>query len=45
MYTQVGTGMMVGVPYQTVEDQAGDLLFLRDFGADMVGCVGLGTCI
>ena len=30
---------MVGVPYQTVEHQAEDLLFLRDFGADMVGCV------
>ena len=26
---QVGTGVMVGVPYQTVEDQAGDLLFFK----------------
>lgn len=31
--------MMVGVPFQTIEHMAGDLLFLRDFGADMVGCV------
>ena len=36
---QVGTGVMVGVPYQTVEDMARDLIFLRTFGADMVGCV------
>jgi len=26
---QVGTGVMVGVPYQDVEDMAGDLLFFK----------------
>lgn len=34
---QVGTGVMIGLPFQTVDDLAGDLLFMRDFGIDMVG--------
>jgi biotin synthase len=34
---QVGTGVMIGLPFQTLEDLANDLLFLRDFDIDMVG--------
>jgi biotin synthase len=34
---QVGTGVMIGLPFQTVEHLAGDLLFFRDFDVDMVG--------
>lgn len=34
---QVGSGSMVGVPYQTYEDIAGDILFLRDMRVDMMG--------
>ncbi|HPS62467.1 MAG TPA: [FeFe] hydrogenase H-cluster radical SAM maturase HydE, partial [Bacteroidales bacterium] len=34
---QVGTGVMIGLPFQTVEDLADDLLFFRDFDVDMVG--------
>lgn len=34
---QVGTGIMVGLPWQTIESIADDLLFIRDFGAHMVG--------
>lgn len=34
---QTGTGVMVGLPFQTPEDLAGDLLFMRDFDIDMVG--------
>lgn len=34
---QVGTGVMIGVPGQTVEMLVGDLLFFRDFGIDMIG--------
>jgi biotin synthase len=34
---QVGTGVMIGLPFQTLDDLAGDLLFMRDFGIDMVG--------
>ena len=34
---QVGTGVMIGLPFQTVEDLANDLLFIRSFDADMVG--------
>ena len=34
---QVGTGVMIGLPFQTVEDLANDLLFLREFDVDMVG--------
>lgn len=34
---QVGSGMMVGLPFQTIEDIADDLLFLREIDCDMVG--------
>lgn len=34
---QVGTGIMVGLPYQTVEDLAADLLFMKKFDIDMCG--------
>ena len=34
---QVGTGVMIGLPFQTMEDLANDLLFFRDFDIDMVG--------
>ena len=34
---QVGTGVMIGLPFQTVAHLAGDLIFFRDFDIDMVG--------
>jgi biotin synthase len=34
---QVGTGVMMGLPFQTTEDLADDLIFIRSFDADMVG--------
>ncbi len=34
---QVGTGVMIGLPFQTVEDLADDLLFFQSFNVDMVG--------
>lgn len=34
---QVGSGMMIGLPFQTIEDIADDLLFLKNFEVDMVG--------
>ncbi len=34
---QVGTGVMIGLPFQTSEDLAGDLLFMQQFNIDMVG--------
>jgi biotin synthase len=34
---QVGTGVMIGLPFQTVSDLADDLIFFRDFDIDMVG--------
>lgn len=34
---QTGTGIMIGVPFQTMEDIANDLLFIRDFDVDMIG--------
>ncbi|MBI9036121.1 MAG: [FeFe] hydrogenase H-cluster radical SAM maturase HydE [Bacteroidales bacterium] len=34
---QVGTGVMIGLPFQTVEDLAEDLLFFQKFDIDMVG--------
>ncbi len=34
---QAGTGVMIGLPFQTTEDLANDLLFMRDFDIDMVG--------
>ena len=34
---QTGTGVMIGLPFQTVEDLASDLLFMKKFDIDMVG--------
>ena len=34
---QVGTGVMVGLPFQTIEDMADDLLFMKNFDIDMCG--------
>jgi len=34
---QTGTGVMIGLPFQTFDDLAGDLLFMRDFDIDMCG--------
>lgn len=33
----VGSGVMIGLPFQTVEQLAGDLLFLKELDVDMVG--------
>lgn len=34
---QTGTGVMIGMPFQTLEDLACDLLFMKQFEIDMVG--------
>lgn len=34
---QTGTGVMIGLPFQTTEDLADDLLFFKSFDIDMVG--------
>jgi len=34
---QVGTGVMAGLPGQTLEDLARDIVFFRDIDADMIG--------
>jgi biotin synthase len=34
---QTGTGVMIGLPFQTPDDLAGDLIFMRDFNIDMCG--------
>ncbi len=34
---QVGSGVMIGLPFQTMEDLADDLLFFREHDIDMVG--------
>ncbi len=34
---QTGTGVMTGLPFQTTDDIARDILFMRDFDIDMVG--------
>jgi biotin synthase len=34
---QVGTGVMSGLPFQTIEDLANDILFFKDFDIDMIG--------
>ncbi|MDR0363732.1 MAG: [FeFe] hydrogenase H-cluster radical SAM maturase HydE [Bacteroidales bacterium] len=34
---QTGTGVMIGLPFQTIEDLADDLIFMRDFNIDMCG--------
>jgi biotin synthase len=33
----VGTGVMIGLPFQTLDDLANDLLFFRDLDIDMAG--------
>lgn len=34
---QTGTGVMVGLPFQNMEDLANDLLFMKNFDIDMCG--------
>lgn len=34
---QVGTGIMIGLPFQTLDDLANDLLFIKKMDVDMVG--------
>ncbi len=34
---QTGTGVMIGLPFQTPDDLAGDLLFMKQFDIDMCG--------
>ena len=34
---QVGTGVMIGLPFQTIPDLADDLIFFRNFDIDMAG--------
>ncbi len=34
---QTGTGVMIGLPYQTLDDLAGDLIFMKEFDIDMCG--------
>lgn len=34
---QTGTGVMIGLPYQTLDDLADDLLFIKNIGVHMVG--------
>lgn len=34
---QAGTGVMIGLPFQTIDDLADDLLFMQHFNIDMVG--------
>lgn len=34
---QTGTGVMIGLPFQTVESLADDLLFMKNFDIDMCG--------
>jgi biotin synthase len=34
---QTGTGVMIGLPFQTIDDLAGDLIFMQEFDIDMCG--------
>lgn len=34
---QTGTGVMIGLPFQTYEDLADDLIFMKEFNIDMCG--------
>ena len=34
---QTGTGVMIGLPFQSMNDLANDLLFMKNFDIDMVG--------
>jgi biotin synthase len=34
---QTGTGVMIGLPFQKMDDLAGDLMFMKEFDIDMCG--------
>jgi biotin synthase len=34
---QTGTGVMIGLPFQTIDDLADDLIFMKEFDIDMCG--------
>ena len=34
---QTGTGVMIGLPFQTIDDLAGDLIYMKEFNIDMCG--------
>jgi biotin synthase len=34
---QTGTGVMIGLPFQTIDDLASDLIFMKEFNIDMCG--------
>ena len=34
---QLGTGVMIGLPFQTIDDLANDILFFKEINADMIG--------
>jgi biotin synthase len=34
---QLGTGVMIGLPYQTVDDLVNDILFFKEMDIDMIG--------
>jgi biotin synthase len=34
---QLGTGVMIGIPGQTIEDLASDIMFFKEIDADMIG--------
>jgi biotin synthase len=34
---QTGTGVMIGLPFQELDDLAGDLIFMKEFDIDMCG--------
>ncbi|MFA5162286.1 MAG: [FeFe] hydrogenase H-cluster radical SAM maturase HydE [Elusimicrobiales bacterium] len=34
---QLGTGVMIGLPYQTIDQLAGDIVFFRKMDVDMIG--------
>jgi len=34
---QTGTGVMIGLPFQTMDDLASDLIFMKEFNIDMCG--------
>ncbi len=34
---QIGTGVMIGLPFQTIEDLADDILFFKNHTIDMIG--------
>jgi biotin synthase len=36
-HLQVGTGVMVGLPGQTLRDLAGDIRFFKQMNANMIG--------